>query len=319
MSPGAARAPGALWAITSYFNPMRYRRRLDNYRVFRERLVTPLMTVELSYHGEFDLSPNDADLLVQITGRDVMWQKERLLNLALAALPAACELVAWLDCDVLFARDDWAERASRLLQRVPLVQLFRDAHYLRRDRIPAGAVMADAIERTRLSIVSGVAAGTAIDACLTHPSPAQRPGTFANGLAWAARRELLQRHGFFDANIIGGGDRAITCAAYGCFDHEVEYHYLNQRQQEFYRAWAEPFFAECRGAVSMLDETIYHLWHGDVTNRALGGRHAGFQQFQFDPYADIVVGESGCWCWNSNKPALHEYVRGYFASRREDG
>jgi hypothetical protein len=319
MKSHANRATDSLWAITSYFNPMRYRRRLDNYRLFRQELAPPLLTVELSHQAQFDLGPDDADLLVQLAGGDVMWQKERLLNLALQALPEGCETVAWLDCDVLFARDDWVERTERLLQQAALVQLFGRAHYLRRDWTPALSVPGAAIERTRPSIAFGVAAGAAIEACLTHPSPAHRPGTFANGLAWAARRQLLQRHRLFDANIIGGGDRAITCAAYGCFEHEVEYHYLNQRQHEFYRAWAVPFYEECRAAVSVLDETIYHLWHGDVADRGLGGRHADLQQFQFDPYADIVVGENGCWRWNSDKPALHEYVRSYFAARREDG
>jgi hypothetical protein len=298
---------------------MRYRRRLDNYRRFRQALAVPLVTVELSYHGEFDLGRPDADRLVQIVGRDVMWQKERLLNLALNALPAGCAAVAWLDCDVLFARDDWPARAGELLQRVPLVQLFRQAHYLHRDQAPRGGAPADAIERTRPSLAAGVADGTAAAACLTHPSPAHRPGTFANGLAWAARRELLERHRLFDANIIGGGDRAIACAAYGCFAHAIDYHYLNQRQQEFYRAWAVPFHEDCRGRVAVLDETIYHLWHGDVANRGLGQRHADFQRFQFDPYDDIAVAENGVWRWNSDKPALHEYVRSYFASRREDG
>ena len=32
-----------------------------------------------------------------------MWQKERLLNVALAAVPNNVEDVAWIDCDVVFA------------------------------------------------------------------------------------------------------------------------------------------------------------------------------------------------------------------------
>src|SRR5215203_6717152 len=71
-----------LWAITSYFNPMRYGRRLANYRLFREHLPLPLITVELSFGGqeEFDLREGEADVLIQLRGRDVLWQKERLLT-----------------------------------------------------------------------------------------------------------------------------------------------------------------------------------------------------------------------------------------------
>ena len=49
----------------------------------------------------FDLSEGDADILIQLRGRDVMWQKERLLNLALRALPDECRKVVWVDCDVI--------------------------------------------------------------------------------------------------------------------------------------------------------------------------------------------------------------------------
>ena len=70
------RDRGRLWAVTSYYNPVPYRRRLDNYRIFRERLALPLLTVELAYRAP-ELAPGDADILVQIPGRDVMWQKER--------------------------------------------------------------------------------------------------------------------------------------------------------------------------------------------------------------------------------------------------
>jgi hypothetical protein len=36
------RNVGDLWVIASYFNPVGYRRRLANYRLFRERLIVPL-------------------------------------------------------------------------------------------------------------------------------------------------------------------------------------------------------------------------------------------------------------------------------------
>jgi hypothetical protein len=89
-----------MWAITSYFNPAQYRRRLVNYRIFRERLGVPLVAVELSFGSPFELSQDDADVVVQLQDGDVMWQKERLLNIALTHVPDTCEHIAWLDADV---------------------------------------------------------------------------------------------------------------------------------------------------------------------------------------------------------------------------
>jgi hypothetical protein len=56
----------AVWAITSYYNPARFKRRLPNYRIFRANLGVPLVTVELSFDGHFELTEKDADVLVQI-------------------------------------------------------------------------------------------------------------------------------------------------------------------------------------------------------------------------------------------------------------
>ena len=47
---------GNLWAITCYFNPVGYRRRLENYRMFRQRLKVPLVAVELSFDEKFQLA-----------------------------------------------------------------------------------------------------------------------------------------------------------------------------------------------------------------------------------------------------------------------
>jgi hypothetical protein len=300
----------ALWAVTCYFNPMRYARRLENFRRFRARVGVPLVAVELGYDGQRHLGPDDADVCVHLPGLDVLWQKERLLNVAIAALPDACTLVAWLDCDVVFARDGWADRAAALLDRVPLVQLFREVRY----QGPEGT-----IARTRPSVVAGVAAGMPVERCLEHPSKDHRPGTYACGLAWAARRALVAEHGLYDENIIGGGDRAMVCAGYGCFEHEAEWHRLNDAQRRAYRAWAEPFHRAVRGMLAHLDEPIEHLWHGDVATRGFGARHDGLAAFDFDPKTDLRLDEHGGWRWATDKPALHRFVRDYFAARSEDG
>lgn len=312
------RQTGTLWAITTYFNPLGYARRLDAYRVFSQALRAPLLTVELGFDNRFYLQRDDADILLRISGRDVMWQKERLLNLALSALPETCDMVAWLDCDILFDQDDWPRRVEALLARHPLAQLYQNVHYLD-PAWQSGSSLAAHRINSRSSLASGAASGRDVDACLAHPSPQQRPGTYANGMAWAARRELLDRFGFYDACIIGGGDRAISSAAFGCFEHVRNWHEFNDRQWTYYLEWAEPFHDACRGSVGVLQGDIHHQWHGKASDRGLGTRHGGLRKFDFDPARDIAIDSQGCWAWNSEKPELHAYVREYFRSRREDG
>ena len=179
LTSGLRRSEESLWAITSYFNPVGYRRRLANYRVFRERLTVPLVAVELAYGPAFELRERDADILVQLRGGDVMWQKERLLNVALAALPSTCRKVTWLDCDVIFEADDWPERVNRLLDSFKLVQPFRQVHYLPRDWLP-GEIRTTEAEFARTSAAFAIASGVSAAVCIGHRTEA-REGTSAPG------------------------------------------------------------------------------------------------------------------------------------------
>jgi hypothetical protein len=316
ISPTPPR-PDGFWAITAYFNPLRYRRRLSNFRVFREHLNLPLLAVELTYGSDHELQEQDADILVRISGGALLWQKERLLNLALAALPNDCRKVAWLDCDIVFGAVDWAEHANRLLDSFAIIQLFKNVHNLSPNGSPGESYRTE-IEFTRPSAAFSVSSGAPAATTIVH-SLDSREGTSANGFAWAARRNLLDQHGFYDACILGGGDRAMNCAANRCFDELIKRQYMNQRQQDRYIAWAKPFYEAVRGEIGYLESDILHLWHGQVGDRRSRSRHEGLQKYQFDPFIDIAKDPNSCWRWNTPKREMHDYIRGYFSSRREDG
>ncbi len=115
------------WAITTYFNLTNGVQRRHNYHCFRRQMSVPLLTVEWNPDGHFQLTEGDADIMLQIGGGDLMWQKERLLNLAIRALPEHVKYVAWIDCDVLFADPDWADESKALLADKSVIQLFGEA------------------------------------------------------------------------------------------------------------------------------------------------------------------------------------------------
>jgi hypothetical protein len=291
---------------------MRFQRRLANYHEFRRRLPLPLVTVELSFQDDFDLGPADGEIVISLRGRDVMWQKERLLNRALAAVPAACRKVAWLDGDLIFGRDDWPQQACRALEDVPVVQLFGEAYYLPPEWKGNQPARGDAYF-SRPAIARSVASGRPIY------KKEEAFGFNQRGHAWAARRELLQSHRFYDACILGSGDAVMALAAWGEFDHAAWHIRMNERQRQHYLTWAEPYHAAVRGKASFVEGDLFHLWHGSEENRRLGGRYQGLEPFEFDPRVDIAADGEGGWRWNSDKPAMHRYVRDYFAARKEDG
>ena len=304
-----------LWGITSYFNPVGYRRRRLNYRVFRERLQVPLIAVECSFGGGFELTPRDADVLIQIREGDVMWQKERLLNVALQALPPECTAVAWLDSDVVFRDDDWPGRAMTALQDAAIVHLFRERYHPPKD---ACSIELD-------TVCPGPAAISSVH--LIHsgqhqPSLLEQAGLhsgWTNGLAWAGRRDVLERHGLYDACIVGSGDRALLCAAFGCFEALGRVLQLDRPRYDHYLSWARPFHDAVRNRVSAIDGAVFHLWHGELSDRHYSARHRDMASLNFNPYTDLSCTRSGSWQWCSDKPELHTHVLNYFRARNEDG
>ncbi|MBG9386536.1 hypothetical protein [Caenimonas aquaedulcis] len=306
-----------LWAITSYFNPLGSRRRLDNYRHFRRHLRAPLLAVELSFGEGPHLARGDADILVQCRDGDLLWQKERLLNRALQSLPASCRFVAWVDCDVVFEDPHWPLQAGDLLERNTLVQLFRTVRHALPDA-DVDALQADrrGWEQPSLASCMPVAsdAGAPLSACMRRES-----GTPTPGMAWAARRAWLETHGLYDRCIVGGGDTAFAGAALGCPEVVMELHRMNTAQRTAYREWARGVRAVSAGRLPHLEGRLHHLWHGNIADRHASARHAGLAPHDYDPRRDLAPGRDGAWRWAGAGTGLRRYVQGYFAARREDG
>ena len=79
-----------LWVITCFFNPEGYQSRLDNYHIFRQLLDRSgigCLTVECVFGDRPFVLPEAGTL--QVRSHAVLWQKERLLNLAITRLPSS--------------------------------------------------------------------------------------------------------------------------------------------------------------------------------------------------------------------------------------
>jgi hypothetical protein len=310
-----------VWAITSYFNPVGYQRRLSNYRMFRANLGVPLVTVELSFDGRFELTDQDADILIQLHGGALLWQKERLLNLALKAVPSNVTKIAWLDCDVILERSDWVDEAKSRLEEFKLVQLFSEVVHINSEdyekrshhrndyaSVPGIVSLSNAYElmslgrqeQERLKFVS------------------KKEEIYKLGLAWAANRGLLEDHGFYDASIVGSGDRLMVSAMYGRFEDPKKLFSFKGTVQQHYLRWAVPFHKSVAERLGHLSGTIFHLKHGELKNRQYLARHEQLAGLGFDPDSDIRIGANGAWHWARPRPDLEEFLRNYFVSRDED-
>jgi hypothetical protein len=310
-----------LWAITSYFNPVGYRRRSVNYRIFRERLAVPLATVELSFDGNFALTDFDADILLQLHGKDVMWQKESLLNRILKCLPTECAHVAWIDCDVVFGSDDWVKNTLIALDQFSLLHLFENRINLPREASNEKMSLSHLSKYATTGYPSAIhllSRGEARDEDFSR-STSQLTGRSTVGLAWATSRKIIQTHGLYDACILGSADRAIVGAALGRFDIGIKALKMSGARKEHYLAWAHPFHEAIEGRIGHIPGTAYHLWHGDWNDRRYENRQDLLNQYNFNPFVDIAQDDQGLWKWASDKPLLHQEICSYFGNRNEDG
>jgi hypothetical protein len=309
---------GSLWALTTFYNPAGYRSKKENYEHFRRGLGAsgvPLLTIELAFgDAPFALADGDADVVVRLRGGDVLWQKERLLNIGVRRLPDDCDKVAWLDADVLFSRRDWAHETGRLLERYVAVQPF--SHSV---RLPQHA---SSCEPAMLPFGSqegqlfyGIAWGVQAKGRRSLASYDRHGHT---GFAWAARRSVLEQHGLYEANLLGNGDSDIAHAMFGNSRYWA-LQKLGEHSRAHLRRWAEPFSAAVGGSVAHVDGVVSHLWHGETEHRLydrpLDVLHA------LDPDRHLVAdGPDGLLRFtDSAPPELRAWSTDYFSSRREDG
>jgi len=315
-SPSAS-TDETLWAITTYFNPVHYRSRRRNYQVFRELLPVPLIAIEYSV-DEFELQEPDADILIRLRGRDVLWQKERLYNIARRHLPSHCKQVLWIDCDIVLGGPDWPERLKATLRTHAMVQPFHRLALLG-PRVRPPPERDDQIIDWRTSLVAYLAHGGDASTLFSVWGKSLQLKYFHGG-AWAARRDVCDTFEFYDRLIVGGGDKVFTSAVFGRHEDVAPTFAFDDRYRHDYLRWAGDLRDRLTGTLGFVDATAYHLWHGAISNRGYDDRQRKLQEAGFRAMEDLALDvDTGCWRWATDKPALHEYVRSHFIRRREDG
>jgi hypothetical protein len=308
-----------LWAITSYFNPAACRHRYDNYLRFRQALAVPLLTVELFFGDRPDLNAADAEQLLQIRANsaNLLWQKERLLNLACEALPADARHVCWLDCDLIFSDDDWPSKAESLLQHHDVVQLFSSVHHLPYGIMSVEHLNASALTRDGLywqpSALYNHHSSSPIRYRKMSGVGLARTGN--PGLAWAGSKELLLRHGLYERAVVGGGDRLFFAAACGSFVVPEMMLPHGSTPHQHWLQWATALHADLQSTTAFLDQPIFHLWHGDGSERRYRDRYQILHAHGYDPAVDVDIDANGCLAWCGSKARLEAEVADYVLSR----
>lgn len=331
--------PMSLWAVTVYFNPGRFRARIRNYRCFRHQLHVPLLTLEWSDQGDFQLGDDEADLLVRLSGGDLMWQKERLLGIAVSHLPDDCEAVLLIDADILLPGDNWPERLLQQLSLHPVVQPFQEVHHL--SPLPEHRLISRALMETpdhhrpfylaRQSFADHCLQGARTTAAPTvtldlvpeQMQEVNRLGARPSfGHAWAVRRDLIERVGLYEHCVAGSGDLAFAMAVAGRAEWFCLTYPLNGAQQSHYLSWAAGAeLAAGPGRIGRLDDVALHLFHGHLSRRSYRSRLEALSASGFDPARDLLAAPGRPFSWDDSRSStgsLRPFFKSYFQKRAED-
>lgn len=292
-----------LRCVTSYFNVNNSNRVKENFIEFRKRFNAPLTVVELA----FDDQPFWIEDAIQIRAdqSNMMWQKERLVNIAIYSLPSKVDKVAWVDADIIFENNNWFKTTEMVLDSKPIVQLF-DSVYETNDANDPVNVGEGYVYKSRQNPeydLSNIPSNTKKDI-----------GKY--GLAWAANISAIP-NGINDFSITGSSDLLQILSWEGAWDSYYFFQMSKKyRDEVIKRSFVE--FLNIKGDLGYIPGAIEHLQHGPSSKRKYEENQAILYRHDFSIEEDIHLDAKLLWQWASDKHDLHQEIKDIFYSRDED-
>jgi hypothetical protein len=306
----------SLLALTSFYNPLKGSLRRLNYQCFRRHLGVPLLTVEWAPHGNFELSHQDADELIQVSGGDLLWQKERLLNMGLArALELGYDKVAFLDSDIVFKDPEWHEEVSEGLNHCEFMQCFATVNHLPQGNhqdLSRAALFELPFEYQSPSFASLISQGQNLFTAIGHDFR----GRSSPGLATAIHIGRLKGWTNYEGNIVGGGDFAMLSAISRNTEEMFAVRPYSSSHRRHLLEWAA-LQASWNIRTRASSGQICHLWHGLRSDRQYVQRYSILADCDYDPASDIDMDSPGPLRFVAERHKLRHAVESYIGSRKD--
>ncbi|MEY4701668.1 MAG: hypothetical protein RL326_1855 [Pseudomonadota bacterium] len=280
--------------ITCYFNPANLPTVEREYRRFMREVEWwegECFSAELAFPGQEWPSPS-AFIQLRAGENQMLWQRERLLNLIVERLPSSYDTIAVIDPTILLLNGSALAKAELLLATANVVELCRDVHSVDE----RGEVVATYRKDVRSEGESDELA------C------AQPRGTLTVG--FLARRGVFP---LYDRCVYGFG-QALTGAAWR--GTELSSVVVSPHERAHYKTWATQAFSRVRGRVTSIEGACITSCSAAGESTLLERRENGNPKLEFDPSRHIGIDEHGLLVWQEGAPLrLMDEVRDNLSAR----
>lgn len=289
---------------TCFFNPSRFRARVDNFMKFHHRLgECNLLVVELAFGEEDWQLPDGIPNLKRLRADAICWQKEALLNHGMRVLEqCGYPYLGWLDADIAFKSPDWQNILLAELRSKRLCQVF--------ERVETN--FPDQGRRLLRGAASSWVSGK------SHPRHCG-----VTGFGWVMHADVWKSAGLFDEGILGGGDHVMWRSI---FANQLEWgklfsdrSYSNEMRKRL-ATWSKRWAESVQMAVGYAKGVeIKSMPHGDIKDRRYLSRNELLESINFDPQVHLSRDQWGLHCWSDQMPMEAQMtILEYFDKRSED-
>lgn len=310
------RSKNTLYVVGVISNPARFHSR---YRLARQWITkmaaTPnvhLTVVETAFgdrHCELReiCAALGADY-IPLRTRSEIWIKENMINIGVrhAIIKHDAKYLAWVDADVEFRNDHWAQEALHQLQHYPVIQPWQSAVNLG----PTGNIT-KTMDSVGYRIHQGVSPFK--DGKYTGD-----PYIFGHcGYAWACTRAFWENVcGLIDFAILGSGDHHMALGCRGIYSHSI-HSAMKGPFMDLCHAWQTRAMQITHGIVGFCNGRLEHNFHGPMRKRDYVGRWNILIKHNFNPVVDLRHDDQGL-IQLVGKPGLEHDIRLYNRNRSED-
>lgn len=280
--------------IGCYFNFADSAKVKNNYIKFRKSFPHPITTVELALpHQQFFIEDS---IKIRANSSNILWQKERCLNIAIETLPDSVKNIAWLDGDIKFLNNNFKKDTEAALEQYKVVHMFERC---REDPTDPNDPLYNEICN---QIGIGYRRVKKIDLDFPHI-----------GYAWAMRRDVLVNDKLFDLDPVGNGDVLQMLVWMGVWNHKTIDDLYKPYKVQFLK-WAWDSWVNVEDNIGYVPGVVEHFHHGHLGFRKYLDRNNILTNHKFDPSKDLTLDSNKLY--KIEKPDLLADIKHYFKYRR---